>query len=386
MYLQQHSSSSRPSLQGGEACHNQVTQQQRAGELGLSIIPAKGQLAPGEQLQLQLLLDPLAVGPVQLLCSCNVPGMTSLAGMVITALIEGLQVAYAVERPLQPSLGAAISSMTASSRHLQQQQQVIHAASQVQGQESVLLADFGVVSLHEVGELLLRVTNQTSMNTTVKAWVSRCPAIAAGSRDGLRSPVQQATGLLKASSAAVTAGSRITSSTLPSTAAPAVLAAAGSGATAVRAVHSSSVSQQALSSKQQQQQHRRTGSPTLSIREQQQYGRTGSPSQQQQQSGLASRLAQTVSGIGISGAISPATGQLQGPFRAAAGNTMMAARLVAAAAAAALDGGCAGCAVAVEPQSAELQGWGEVEMRLIAYNNLPGTYMDILNVQVGSLL
>lgn len=337
------------------------------GSLKVTIIPAEGSLQPGEQRQVMLLLEPLTVGAAQVLCCCQVPGMPMLCGVIITAVIEGLQVKYAVERPLQPSLAAAVTSMTATAaaaagvshglQRSQQQQQRQDDQIKDGNPESILVVDFGVVSLHQVGELLLRVTNQTSIDTTVRAWVSRFPAAAAA-------------GLL-----ATTA------------------AAAGSGATAVRVMSPSSTSKQQLDADR-----RRTGSPSaqrshlLQQQQQQLSRRTQSPSsrsatqqqqQQQQQCGLAARLAQAVSGTGQPGRISPATGQLQGPFSAAAGNTAMAARLVAAAAAAALGDGCRGCAVVVDPDAADLVGWGSVELRLIAYNNLPGTYVDYVNIQVG---
>jgi hypothetical protein len=74
---------------------------------------------------------------------------------------------------------------------------------------------------------------------------------------------------------------------------------------------------------------------------------------------------------------------LTGPFRAFAGNAMMAARQAAAAAAAALGSGSAGCAVLLLPETCELPGWGSCVVRLQAFNNLPGTYVDTLFVQVG---
>lgn len=389
---------------------------QPEGQLGVTIIPASGRLSPGENLQLQLLLEPLAVGPVKLLCMCSVPGMKTLAGMVITAVIEGLQVAYAVEKPIQPSLAATVSSLGSPGQR-QQQQQILEQQQLLQAQAGLLVADFGVVTLHQVTELLLRVTNQTSIDTNVRAWLSRFPAAAAAGDSSSRGTGQQsglaALGILhnsqqSGSSAqpqhqklsnmlapAVTAaaagiaalgrlgspGNRTASSTLPGSPA----AAAGSGATAVRAVQSSSRTNSPIAARQQQ-----SCSSSLAQHQQQQQGRlqSGSPAfstsqqQQQQQQGVASRLAQTLSTTGKPGFISQATGQLEGPFRASAGNTMMAARLIASAAAAALGGGCLGCAVDVQPGLADLVGWGDVVMRLLAYNNLPGTYVDVLSVQV----
>jgi hypothetical protein len=74
---------------------------------------------------------------------------------------------------------------------------------------------------------------------------------------------------------------------------------------------------------------------------------------------------------------------LKGPFRAFAGNAMMAARQAAAAAAAALGPDAYGCAVQLLPDACELPGWGSCILRLKAFNNLPGTYVDTLFVQVG---
>jgi hypothetical protein len=60
----------------------------------------------------------------------------------------------------------------------------------------------------------------------------------------------------------------------------------------------------------------------------------------------------------------------------------MAARQAAAAAAAALGSGSAGCAVQLLPDTSHLPGWGNCVIRLQAFNNLPGTYVDTLFVQV----
>jgi hypothetical protein len=77
---------------------------------------------------------------------------------------------------------------------------------------------------------------------------------------------------------------------------------------------------------------------------------------------------------------------LKGPFRAFAGNAMMAARQAAAAAAAALGPESKGCAVQLLPEARQLPGWGSCLLRLQAFNSLPGSYCDTLYVQVWSWL
>lgn len=405
------------------------------GAFGVSMFPAAGRLEPQESQQLQLLLEPQRVGAVTLLCSCVVPAMSQLVGFVVTAVIEGLQVAFELDRPVRQGCwvtGAAASSSTsssvgASSRRLPSPSSVTAAAAAARvplvaagamaepGTESrqseilsePLLADFGVVAAHQPSELVLRVTNLTSIGTSLRAWVCRFPAatptaVAAaaavtiedsGSTQGVgiqEQRLQQQQQQLGMSSVTVSQGASQPSFTrsMPGYGLPvSTLPASPAAAAPAQQQQQSSIKAEQLSSVQQQQ--RRTFSP----QQQRQ--------QQQQQPGIAARLAAAVSG-GASGAVgapcsgtkggvslgacSGTTGELvqhvPGPFRSTAGNSMMAARKVVAAAQEALGERQHGCAVCIQPCTAILQGWGSLELRLVAYNNLLGTYVDHLCVQV----
>lgn len=92
-YMQREAlSSSSSSVAGSGAAHNPLQSEHSTGQISLSISPSTGQLGPGQSLQLQLHLEPLAVGPVALLCCCQVAAMSRLVGFVLTADVEGLQV------------------------------------------------------------------------------------------------------------------------------------------------------------------------------------------------------------------------------------------------------------------------------------------------------
>jgi hypothetical protein len=174
-----------------------VAAAQQCGQLNLQISPASGWLQPQQSLQLQLLLEPTKVGPVQLLCCCEVPAMSQLAGFVVEAFVEGLQVEYAIVRQpqqqqqqwLQCGLDSLAAAAELGSRGGTQQQLGQGSDARSAGESSaaaaaaadpgLLLADFGVTSIHQPCGLLLRVTNLTSISTSLRAWVARFPAAAA---------------------------------------------------------------------------------------------------------------------------------------------------------------------------------------------------------------
>jgi hypothetical protein len=367
---------------------------EESGQLSLHMTPASGWLEPQQSLQLQLLLEPTCVGPVQLLCCCEVPAMSQLAGFVVEAVVEGLQVGYEILRHPQELCKGSRDGM---------QQLLDGAASDSaagNGDKAavgeMLLADFGVTAIRAPSELVLRVTNQTSISTTYRAWVARFPAAAGdaqqqsvvcsmavanstGNEQGLQDSAGALAAVAKNSRAGSTAGVPI--STLQALSAPAQQQLSASGVSGAGAPANRSSSGGSL------MQGRRTGSGN-----------------QQQRSGIAARLAAAVSagnataGISLGSSLSPSallTGNppgvissttsiatLSGPFKSSAGNYMMAARQVAAAAAAALGSSSAGCAVCVQPSAGQLPGWGCVELQLVAYSNLPGTYVDELCIQV----
>jgi hypothetical protein len=400
------------------------TQADLIGQLSLHISPASGWLEPQQSLQLQLLLEPTRVGPVQLLCCCEVPAMSQLAGFVVEAVVEGLQIGYAIER--QPQLSQGSSSSRGGIQQLlgdgvgeSLSAAVIHGnaaetAEASAGQEP-LLADFGVTAIHQPCELVLRVTNLTSISTTYRAWVARFPAAAAAAeaeiQTGERSTgrQQELQGSADGAAAAVHSakGSRVGS-------------AAGMPISTLPALPAPAQQQQQLSTSRALVAQFTNGSSSSGS--QMWPRRTGSGNQQQQQrSSIAARLAAAVSagnaaGHALGGSLCSSallTGNftaahlagslpkglagsalqqqqqqqqqsisLPGPFRSSAGNIMMAARQVAAAAAAALGQSSSGCAVCVQPWAGQLPGWGCVELQLLAYSNLPGTYVDELCIQV----
>jgi hypothetical protein len=427
------------------------------GQLNLHISPANGWLQPQQSVQLQLLLEPTRVGPVQLLCCCEVPAMNQLAGFVVEAFVEGLQVEYAIVRQPQQqqqqlwlqggleglATAAELGSSSGGGRGLNASSagESIAAAAAEPG---LLLADFDVTAIHQPCGLLLRVTNLTSISTSFRAWVARFPAAAAaaaaademhlqgdfcnpaanevitsitGRQKGLMTIVGaaaaaaavQTTRDSRAGSTATGAGGLLIS-TLPASAAPLQQLAPSAAHVSL----SGRVCASASGCSQQKPRQTESGNQ-----------------QQQQRSGIAARLAAAVSagaaagsalgssqlpasvhtgnftaavslGVSLPGQITTgsdtilhqqqhnqqglgATTSIPGPFRSHAGNSVMAARHVAAAAAAALGHGTAGCAVCVQPAVGELAGWGCVELQLLAYSNLPGTYVDEMCIQVSSV-
>jgi len=92
-HMQQQALSSSRNVAGfGTKPYSTRQSEHSAGQIALSISPSTGQLGPGQSLQLQLQLEPLAVGPVALLCCCQVAAMNRLVGFVLAADVGGLQV------------------------------------------------------------------------------------------------------------------------------------------------------------------------------------------------------------------------------------------------------------------------------------------------------
>lgn len=421
-----------------------------AGQIHLAVTPSTGQLEPGESVRLQLQLEPTAVGPVALLCCCQVPAMSQLVGFLVTAQVGGLQVQYRIMRPedvpaqpqqqqqqhagsrasIPPGRRASsptgrhskqssrVGSATAPAAQAGQQQLVqfnssfsaarhaMHNSAESAGSAAstesaqsgsqVLAADFGVVSLHQPAELLLKVTNLTSIPSTVRAWMGHFAAqqLSTGTAFlGSRTAGQSSSTWPFAGEA----GAYSTQQEGPA-AGPAhdgrartPLRSAGSQLSAPSG-RSSSPCSPSLSA------HRRQGSPQprgqlsaaavagkLSRTDPCTY--TGS--RDSSVAIPAEALITTVSTISSQGSKQGVTGSgsssmvLKGPFKAFAGNAMMAARQAAAAAAAALGSEAYGCAVQLLPDACELPGWGSCMLRLQAFNNLPGSYVDTLFVQVG---
>jgi hypothetical protein len=388
----------------------------------LQIIPQSGKLQPGEQQQLRLLLEPQAVGAMQLLCCCEVPGMKQLVGFQVATYVEGLQVKYDVLKG--PELCTAAGSVTLSSSSSSSskltgsagstppaRQGRLHAASSkdykelhdVQSREVAaaagvqspvagstpaaeattdLLIDYGVVGIHEVSEVVLRVSNLTSIGTKVQAWVGRFFAasqairpsagaalldVAAAADEKVHCEQQQQQHLTVLQPAP---GTRHASySPLPDSAA----AAAGSGATAVRMVqlqqqHSSAaVATQAAKSSN-------SSIPSSASRSGRHLSGKSAVQGTVKHAGIASKIA-----LKSSGAAGPL---VEGPFRAAAGSSIMANRHASAISAAALGSSSLGCAVEVTPQEDVLTAWGRCDLHLVAHNNLPGSYVDCLHVKV----
>ncbi|KAF8066262.1 DLEC1 [Scenedesmus sp. PABB004] len=332
---------------------------EQAGVLVLRIVPAAGRLAPSESCRLELLLEPRAPGPAALLARCHVAGMHSPAGFLVSGVVEGLRVRCTIQRPPQQLLALPATG----------QEPGCSAAGASGGAPAVvgrrpapLVADFGTVALHEPAELLLRVSNETSIASHVRAWLGRLsaaeagPAGATGGRSG---------------------GGGLPAGTLPATPAPA----------APRGGCSSP--QQRVASPQRAS-SRRPGRASSGLAARLALALTCSGDGRDGGGGAAS-WAGSCSSLGESLGGGPpveqpsGAGGAAGPFHAAAGNAMLAARQVAADAAAALGGGRRGAAVDVRPRSAALPGWGGAELRLVAFNDLPGTYVDTLHVQAGDL-
>jgi len=273
----------------------------------------------------------------------------------------------------------------------------------------VLVADFGTVALHQPAELVLQVTNLTSIPTELRAWVAQFPAQNQGttSQTAAASCDQPAAGIDRSPA---------------SSAVPKAAAATGFCHSPVW----SAASQQYQLSSKSRTSSPGSGSPSVHTRlnSPQHKGRPGSPEHLLSAASVAWKLTRTDPGthsgcrVGSSSSIaaealvstvnsipqlaqmqasstqsdgsagsngSSVSASLKGPFRAFAGNAMMAARQAAAAAAAALGSGSAGCAVHVLPDACQLAGWGRSVLRLQAFNNLPGTYVDTLSVQVGGV-
>jgi len=160
-------------------------------------------------------------------------------------------------------------------------------------------------------------------------------------------------------------------SPLPDSAAAA--AAAGSGATAVRMVqlqqqHSSAaVATQAAKSSN-------SSIPSSASRSGRHLSGKSAVQGTVKHAGIASKIA-----LKSSGAAGPL---VEGPFRAAAGSSIMANRHASAISAAALGSSSLGCAVVVMPQEDVLTAWGRCDLHVVAHNNLPGSYVDCLHVKV----
>lgn len=453
-----------------------------SGQILLQISPSTGQLQPGESVRLQLQLEPTAVGPVALLCSCQVPAMSQLVGFLVTAQVGGLQVQYSILRPeempwqtqQQPQKRASRRSSSPSGRRASSPNSrrssspsghrasspsercnspsrgvsATAASGQTDSQHSVqfgsskpraaaagpaaggdsspprsvaagtgangpvpsapaasrqLAADFGVVLLHQTAELLLQVTNLTSIPSTVTAWMGHFAA-------------QQSLAATRSLGSCLAGGS---SSPWPFAAADPSAEDIQQLGTGIRttAAHGSSSPVRSAGS-QQPEVHSRSSSPcspSLSS-----HKRLSSPKAKGQISAalIAGKLSRTdpctytgsrvdssatirpdalittISNISPGGSkraigssssslLPSSSGSLKGPFRAFPGNAMMAARQAAAAAAAALGSGSLGCAVQLLPEACQLPGWGSCLVRLQAFNSLPGSYVDTLFVQVG---
>lgn len=270
----------------------------------------------------------------------------------------------------------------------------------------VVVADFGTVALHQPAELVLQVTNLTSIPTELRAWVAQFPA----------------QNQVAAAQAAATSCHQPVTGTHRSPASSAV----PNAATATRLCHSpvwSAGSQQHQLSSKSRTSSPCSGSPSAHTRlsSPQHKGRPVSPEHLLSAACVAWKLTRTDPGthsgrrVDSSSSIaaealistvnsipqlaqmqasstqssgsggSSVSATLKGPFRAFAGNAMMAARQAAAAAAAALGSSSAGCAVHLLPDACQLPGWGRSVLRLQAFNNLPGTYVDTLSVQVGGV-
>jgi hypothetical protein len=421
-----------------------------AGKIQLAMKPSTGQLQPGESVRMELQLEPTAEGPVALLCCCQVPAMSQLVGFLVTAQVGGLQVKYRVLRPVemsaqpqeQPHAGSRAispsrrSASSPTGRHSKQssrvgsaassaaqagQQQLVqfnssasaaqhaaHEAAQSAGSavlsesaqpgSDVLAANFGEVSLHQPAELLLQVTNSTSILSTVRAWMGHFAAqqLSAGTA------LLGSTAGQSISTWPIAGGIGAYSTQRDATAA--VPANNGRARSPLRSVGSQPSDADSRSSS--------PFSPSLCAQR-----RQGSPQHKGQLSAAAvagklsrtdpctyigsrdtsvatpaEALMTTLSAISSHGSMQgcksgAGSGSssivLKGPFRAFAGNAMMAARQAAAAAAAALGSGAFGCAVQLLPDACELPGWGTCTLRLTSFNNLPGSYVDTLFVQVG---
>lgn len=376
------------------------------GHMGMSITPCKGQLAPGEEVSLAVELQPSAVGTATMFGICHVDAMPQPKGFKVTAHIEGLQVAYQVlpataVQGLSYSTGdlARISSHAlASTSAPLTDKYVRHNASGLKhvaaatassnvatcndvgetsppgiggGQHSIasakgaVFADFGQVQIGTIAQLLLLITNLTSMPAAVHAWMGEFPASVALSEWQQQ---QQCGGTLRQGDQKLANGFT------------------GSQSLPGKQQHPANTSK---ASKQQQQPER-----------QQQQGLTiGFRSTQRLSASNRSRSC-SPNALSSKGTTTKSTSHLLHskyqpislsdahettmPFRTGKGNQMMAKRRGEQEAAVALGGGGKGLAVAVEPDEGLLQPWSQLELDLVAYNNMCGDYVDTLHVQVST--
>lgn len=235
--------------------------------------------------------------------------------------------------------------------------------------------------MHQPAELLLQVTNLTSISSHVQAWMGEFAA--------------HSQGVAASTSSSGSASAAAHGSAALSPVQPAVSCHQRSGQGRAGSLCSQALSvQRRASSPQHKGPHSPTHTAQLSAAAvAARLSRTDtcgllSCTADKSASIPAEALVATVNSIQQLASTQPpsssalATLQLRGPFRTFAGNAMMAARQAAAAAAAALGPCSSGCAVQLHPAACELPAWGGCVIRLQAFNNLPGTFIDTLYVQV----
>ena len=298
-------------------------------------------------------LLPTCTGPLQMLAICRVQHAAAPAALLLAAQVRSLCVSYSLEdaegRPVQQPW---------QQQEAQRQQHLERVASHASAscssaappgagssgsrdsrpcsaapaaglgppaaqQHPYLEVNFGLdVPIGHSRQLQLRLTNQTAMRADVSAWFEHFGA------DALQEPL----------AAGVRSTRKLSASRRPGS--PSARPASGSAAEPPAAAAEAAVP-------------------------------PGSPTQQQQQQQAAPAPIR----------LSCAHERTQ-PFRSEAGRAMVARQAAAQEGRAVLGG--KGLGLAVSPPCAVLEPWGSLVLRLACHNDMCGSYVDELCVQVGA--
>jgi len=374
----------------------------RLGVIGVAALPHVGVLQPGQMVKIRVNLDPQSEGPVRVFGICSVDGMTAPRGFALSGVVRGLRVGYQIlSLPAwgaagHPGLdgsasaaevvtrrGSAASSAGRQQRWSTSGQALGHhsncraslpavAAAKLGDEQAPLVVDFGVCRLGQAESRVVVLTNATSMAAQVEAWVDRHPCAAENQQ--LQWTVHTLPGAAGQRSSSSPGQSRCT--LLPQ-------ASATGGGSAANISSGRSSPTRGLSSPPCHTSAASRNGPALCP-----WPRTapGSPSstgsRQHGKLTLSSQRGQLAPYIGLD----------------SSGNQMMAARREQLETLSALGGSQSGkhscqllqtgrqpLALALAPAAGELAPDSSMAIEVVAFSALPGTYCDVLTVQVGDL-
>ncbi|KAI8476325.1 MAG: hypothetical protein J3K34DRAFT_512165 [Monoraphidium minutum] len=363
------------------------------GAIGVEVSPRAGVLQPGQSVKIRVSVDPLAEGAARVFGVCSVEGMAAPRGFSIGCAVKGLRIGLRAFG-LPAWLAAGRPGLAGRGGSAQQDctpPPGAAAAGGGGGEEEPLALDFGVCELGRPESRVLVLTKWTSMAADAAAWVERHPAAGGGGQLRWTAHAQPAT--VGSGGGCGTVGGVGAAGTVRSASPPCGARSAGgggevagdgggvrgaSGATWARAAPGSTGSAAGW--------HARSAGATSSVCSS---GRSASAAARSH--GAARRAASPdgPSGGAPLGARLTAGGGTLAPFagRGSAGNTMMAARRELAEASAALGPrrGGAGLTLALAPGGGRLAPGGALAIEVVAFSAMPGTYGDMLVVQVGEL-